>query len=198
MKLRIFAVGAVLAIAGAVALPVIQAGAQSARVAIMADASDLVAAPDGDTSPAVPLQNCESSGSWCARDANDLSSFGNRINEGTEVSGPAENTRFVADGGHFLFGGINFPTGVLKLTGHTNLCYGTENIGVAVITQPCAGGQGTVIGHGKSNGHEVWVVRRSTVQFGSLQVIAGANVQGDQLTVVQWTANGPFKRWELQ
>jgi hypothetical protein len=161
-------------------------------------------APDGDTSPDIPLQMCLASGTACARDKDNSDTPNGFVIEGTEITGPAENARFVSDGNHYSFQGMSFPTGTLHFTAHPGLCMGTSGtrpVDTVERTQACNGGTGIIVLHGRANGADIWLVRL-VLQNNCCDpwVIAGLNSNQDSLLVVDYNNAGSdwFKRWEFR
>jgi hypothetical protein len=145
-----------------------------------------------------PRPMCETSfPNNCARDTNNSGSTGSVMFEGGNTPGPAENTKFVRNGGTFSHNGHAYPTGTLVLTGHSGLCYGSP--GSDVKTASCSTGAGTIWGHGSSNGHDVWINRLWTQQAGDggLRVLGAFGTFGDPLEVVPWSNPSFLKRWSF-
>jgi hypothetical protein len=177
-----------------------------ASAALADTPAPITAAPDGDTSPDILLQMCQASGSGCARDANNLDSTGNFIVTGTEITGPAENTRFFGNGSHLTMNGITFQEGTLKFIGHTNLCMGTKNPGTDpnLYTRHCSGDTGIIWLHGRANGADVWINRlwsQSSVNgAGDFQVLEGFDpgAQVLNMIVTGYASHQGFARYEFR
>jgi hypothetical protein len=166
----------------------------------------ITAAPDGDTSPDVPLQMCQASGTGCARDANNLDTTGNFVVTGTEITGPAENSRFLGNGSHLNVNGTVFQEGTLKFTGHTNLCIGTGTGSTQgeLVTQPCAGGRGTIWLHGRANGADIWINRLAQQTLnpdpGDYEVLEGFDPGASvtSMIIVSYNNHAGFVRYEFR
>jgi hypothetical protein len=165
-----------------------------------------ITAGDASDSPDIPLQMCQASGTGCTRDANNLDSTGNFVVTGTEITGPAENSKFVYNGNHLMFNGNNFPEGTLKFTGHTNLCIGTKSVGMDpnLYTRHCSGDTGIIWLHGRANGADVWINRlwtQSSINgLGDYQVLEGGDPGAPVISmfIISYNNHNGFVRYEFR
>jgi hypothetical protein len=166
-----------------------------------------ITAGDTGVSPDIPLQMCQASGTGCTRDSHNLNTRGNFVVTGMEITGPAENMRFVYNGHHLRLNGISYPEGTLKFTGHRNLCIGTKSPGTDpnLYTRHCSGDTGIIWLHGRINRADGWINRVWTLSalngFGDYEVIEGfdpgARVIG--MLVVEYNSqHGGFVRYQFR
>jgi hypothetical protein len=188
---------AALAALTAASVPAGAAPAAPGRAAVIM--TDPEPDPAPDITPDITARPlCEVNGSgYCGRDQGNSGATASPLNNALDNAGPAENTKWVPDGGHFTWNGHAYPTGVLKLTGHPGLCWGNLTAGFTELTTDCANGTGRIIGHGISNGHDVWVLRAETQENSTLMVLGSDDIFGDTLYAADWRDSGSFKRWSF-
>jgi hypothetical protein len=137
---------------------------------------------------------CETSGNYCQRDQNNLSTANNPILEAGRVFGPATESAFHYTGGSFTWNNITYELGNIIYDQHPGWCDGLSVTDENVFLEPCNGGNGTVWGEGTRNGALIFVSRAATQQDGVLELLTGAN-NGDYLYTDQSGAPGAIQRW---
>jgi hypothetical protein len=187
----------VLALAVTSGVPAMASQAAPAHAAVAADTPDGYPDPGPAIEPDItPRPLCKVNDALlCARDTNNSDSAGSVMFSGNQTPGPAEDTKFVGNGGTFTFRTHTYHTGLLHLTGHSGLCY-SGDLG-AVTTANCATGTATVWGHGMSAGHDVWVNRAETQRLNDLRVLASTNTFGVSLSTVSWFNTSFYKKWSF-
>lgn len=181
------------------------AGAAPARTAAHA-ATSITADQIPDPDPFTGLEPDITARPMCATSSPNKCAWdqspgnGDYIYDHVQAAGARENMKFNANGNNFTWNGHTYHVGTLNMPGESPACLGTPSAFKIIQLANCSTGQGTIWGHGTSNGHDVWVNRYWTQITNSLKVLAstqGCFCGDGPLAADDWYDPALYRRWSF-